>query len=409
MLSRSAIIEHVRSLEVIRVVRDVSEEVGDRPFLYGASLRDVALEQPPRRFDFFVVGSAERLTRKLQEKASGLVWRVELDDGVLFRHHQDNLEELGFVEFPGCSFEQNLERCLDFTVNSFVFDVGTNELFDVGGAFSDLTNGTIRVVSAGVFDTSPRSAARLFRAVRLALLDPRFTIAEDTASEIVAHGQLIGTVHGRFLGNEWQLILESNEYSRGLRLLDELGLLEPFVARFLTTELVSGPRLVNELMKKLHSLDSLLGCLDERFPERLRGHVPLMRHVLVTARGMDRKLPASPLSARRAFVRRAGHRIETFLHALGLSPETAFRVRVVATGYLLGVASMIYDGSDLRSIAENSIREFGSWKGFLASVLVWSHGIMDNGRRDASLDLDESLFQFPVHAVSNNLRDPGTP
>ena len=130
------------------------------------------------------------------------------------------------VAFTGL-IEDDLSR-RDFTVNAMAFTQTDGELaiLDLFGGQKDLKNKVIRAV--GDPDTRfTEDALRLLRAVRFAV-KLGFAMEEGTYAAICRRAEGLSRISRERVSEEFQKILTSPEPERGVRLLDETGLL-PYV------------------------------------------------------------------------------------------------------------------------------------------------------------------------------------
>ena len=130
------------------------------------------------------------------------------------------------VSFTG-RIEDDLSR-RDFTVNAMALmtEGDTLAVLDLFGGQEDLKNKIIRAV--GDPDTRfTEDALRLMRAVRFAV-KLGFTVEEGTYAAICRRAEGLSRISRERVSEEFQKILTSPEPERGVRLLDETGLL-PYV------------------------------------------------------------------------------------------------------------------------------------------------------------------------------------
>ncbi len=123
------------------------------------------------------------------------------------------------------TLEEDLQR-RDFTVNGLAARPD-GEVVDLVGGLADLEAGWIRAIG----DPATRFAEdhlRMLRAVRLACqLD--FHIEKNTAEAIRVHAAKIRSISWERIRDELLRMLATPRASRGLRLLADLGLLEPIL------------------------------------------------------------------------------------------------------------------------------------------------------------------------------------
>ncbi len=121
------------------------------------------------------------------------------------------------------SVEEDAKR-RDFTVNGLYWDTANEKLIDLVGGEADLKKKIIRTIG------NPQARfqedhLRLMRAIRFAV-QLEFEIEKATLEEIKKSAPLISKVSSERIRDELSKILTSPEPARGIRLLDEVGLLK---------------------------------------------------------------------------------------------------------------------------------------------------------------------------------------
>jgi tRNA nucleotidyltransferase/poly(A) polymerase len=197
-------------------MRELAQELlaGEEAWVVGGAVRDELLGNAVRDLDIAyrdpraaAVAYARRSLGSpfpLSERHGA--WRVALDDG----------RTVDFMPLEG-SIEDDLAT-RDFTVNAIAVPLAGGEAVDPFGGRRDLDSRRVRHVSETVFDDDP---LRLLRAVRF--VDQfGFELDDHTETLIREKADLVGRPAGE------RLVAELEQLSvAGLRLLDELGLLEP--------------------------------------------------------------------------------------------------------------------------------------------------------------------------------------
>ena len=111
----------------------------------------------------------------------------------------------------------------DFTVNGLYSSPGSSEVLDFVGGRRDLKRRIIRTIG-NADDRFSEDRLRMLRAIRFAVqLD--FEIDPDTFEAIKRHADKILQVSWERIRDEWTKIITSSTPAKGLRLLDECGLL----------------------------------------------------------------------------------------------------------------------------------------------------------------------------------------
>ena len=214
----------VKSL-IRRVIARIPEE--EQPHAVGGFLRDTLLDRPTKDLDITVRGDAMQVARRLAGEMGGSY--VALD-----QPHQIArvvLQSEGEWRIDLASLQGNREQDLarrDFTIDAMsaplsnLLEEGwTERILDPFDGKGDISNGVVRAIGDGVFQ---EDAIRLLRAVRLqATLG--FDIEGETLRLIQRDAQLLHTVSGERVRDEFLTILASNKAVEHVHLLDKLGLL----------------------------------------------------------------------------------------------------------------------------------------------------------------------------------------
>ena len=197
-------------------MRELAEELlsGEEAWVVGGAVRDELLGRPVLDLDIALAdprGAAYAYARRsggapfpLSERHGA--WRVALEDR----------RTVDFTPLRGTIEDDLATR--DFTVNAIAVPLAGGDVVDPFGGRRDLAELVLRRVSDGVFEDDP---LRLLRAVRFV---DQFGLAldESTAELIRASADLVDRPSGE------RILAELEQLSvRGLRLLDELGLLAP--------------------------------------------------------------------------------------------------------------------------------------------------------------------------------------
>ena len=137
-------------------------------------------------------------------------------DGV----YKDNRspEEVFFTN----SLKEDVAR-RDFTINSIAIDVNRN-VYDYFGGLKDIENKIIRAVGKAE-DRFNEDALRLIRCIRFSCQHD-FTIEKNTFQAIIKNAYLIQMTSKERIRDELCKILMSDNPSKGIRLLQETGLLQ---------------------------------------------------------------------------------------------------------------------------------------------------------------------------------------
>ena len=166
----------------------------------------------------YVAGPAHRLAARLDTRPHVLgqdekqVWRIETPTLKI------ELWPLGKL-----SLDADVRR-RDFTFNALVWDLPDGPLVDRVDGLADLSNGLLRALSKSNLEEDP---VRLVRGPRFLAQLTGFEIDDQTAVWIRALAPRIAKAPKERLGQELTRLLASPGAERGLRMLMDLGLLEP--------------------------------------------------------------------------------------------------------------------------------------------------------------------------------------
>jgi poly(A) polymerase len=132
-------------------------------------------------------------------------------------------------------------RSRDFTLNAMaalILEDGTlGDLIDPCGGEDDMRDRSLRMTSESALQDDP---LRLLRAVRLAV-ELGFEIEDETWDAVQRHAALIQNTAAERQRDELVRILDTNDASVGLRLLDALGLLDKLLPELTPAKGVSQP------------------------------------------------------------------------------------------------------------------------------------------------------------------------
>jgi len=187
--------------------------------LVGGVLRDRALGLPVHDFDAVVSGRGREISERLAEI---LPARLVLLGGKEFAAYRLVGEEavVDVWDRAGTSLHQDLAR-RDFTVNSFAFDLRTQEVADPFNGLGDLGRRTLRATTNESFSGDP---LRVLRLPRLLLRLPGFTAEPDTLLLARRSAAGLSEVAAERVRDELSLLFGDPDAARGLTLLMELDL-----------------------------------------------------------------------------------------------------------------------------------------------------------------------------------------
>jgi tRNA nucleotidyltransferase (CCA-adding enzyme) len=228
-------------LKAIRQASQIARQMGFSLYFVGGFVRDLLLGTPTLDIDLVVEGDAIQLARSLSRQIGGRV-RSHARFGtakIIFDKTQSELSvpsidfvaaRTEFYEHPTAlpqversSIKLDLHR-RDFTINTLAIRLDPEhygELLDFYGGEQDLENGLIRVLHSLSFVEDP---TRMLRAARL---EQRlgFKIEERTEELIGNALGLLDRVSGERIRHELYLIFQEAEPEKGLRRLEDLGVL----------------------------------------------------------------------------------------------------------------------------------------------------------------------------------------
>jgi poly(A) polymerase len=229
--------------QLLSKVASILTQNNCQAYIVGGFIRDWLLDRETNDIDITVSVDAQDIAKKVARIIDGKY--VLLDEAnrvarVVVTGWKQPLY-LDFATFSN-SIEEDLER-RDFTVNAMAVELndfvsGSLHLIDPFHGKSNLKKKLIKAVSPDVFK---RDAARLLRAVRLAAeLD--FKIEKETEQLIKHHGQLVKSVPGERLREEFLRILSLHYSSDLLRYLDQLNLLAQIIPELEELRNVAQPK-----------------------------------------------------------------------------------------------------------------------------------------------------------------------
>lgn len=187
--------------------------------LVGGVLRDRALGLPVHDFDAVVSGRGREISERLAEI---LPARLVLLGGKEFAAYRLVGEEVvvDIWDRAGTSLHQDLAR-RDFTINSFAFDLRTQEVADPFNGIGDLDRRILRATTSESFSGDP---LRVLRLPRLLLRLPRFTAEPDTLLLARRSASGLSEVAAERVRDELSLLFDHPDAARGLTLLMEMDL-----------------------------------------------------------------------------------------------------------------------------------------------------------------------------------------
>ena len=209
-------------------------ENGYEAYLVGGSVRDVLADREPKDWDLTTNATPEIV----QELFPDSVYQNEFGTvGVKYRPSEEETELVEVTTYRSeeayedarrpkhvsfvASVTEDLAR-RDFTINAIALHPN-GSLVDPFDGYADLERGLIRTVNEPE-DRFREDALRLLRAIRFACqLD--FSIAEHTWDAIQRNADNLSHISAERIQEEFNKLLLSDTPVRGMRLLEEAGLL----------------------------------------------------------------------------------------------------------------------------------------------------------------------------------------
>ncbi len=215
-------------------------------YLVGGAVRDAILGRESHDLDFVMPKDAGQTARKVANDLRGSFYMLDEERDtarVIFQLDNGLPYTLDFSVFRGPGLEAD-QIGRDFTINALavnLFEPG--QLIDPLGGLSDLRTGWLRPCSPSSFTDDP---VRILRGVRLAL-SLGFEILPETMSAMRQAVHKLPRVSPERQRDELFRILEGNQVSPAIRMLDKLG-----VIRLILPEMDS---LKNVTQSSPHTLD----------------------------------------------------------------------------------------------------------------------------------------------------------
>ena len=204
---------------------------GQKIYLVGGFLRDVLLKRKTNDLDFVVNKNIRDFVNSIALKLKGKV--IILDDRnriyrIIVSGSDGETCNLDFSHMQGKNIQLDLDR-RDFTINAMAMDIEHKDIIDPFGGIKDLNNKIIRKVSDRIFNDDP---LRLLRAYRFQA-ELGFDIEQDTSKLIRKYARFIKKPAKERVRYELLKILQTNDSSKIVDVLDKQKLLEPIFPEIL--------------------------------------------------------------------------------------------------------------------------------------------------------------------------------
>ncbi|WP_040167990.1 CCA tRNA nucleotidyltransferase [Microbacterium gorillae] len=223
---------------VVARVAKAFQDAGHDLSLVGGPVRDALLGRPVHDFDFTTDATPDEILA-IVEPISSTQWDIGRAFGTIGARVQGENVEIttyradeydGATRKPVVAFGDSLEADLtrrDFTVNAMALRVPQVQLVDPTGGVEDLVAGILRTpIDPKIsFGDDP---LRMLRGARFAS-QLEFEVAPDTLAAIAELRETLAIVSPERVQSELVRLLETDDPSRGLRILVDTGLIEQFL------------------------------------------------------------------------------------------------------------------------------------------------------------------------------------
>lgn len=373
MLALQQVISRLESIPAVNAVRDLAEREAAEVYLIGEAVRDLFLGNTPNSYFFVIKGNVADFAQKLSEVIPGEVKDFNSETGRSSSFRGD-CANLGFQYLNGTGLSEFMSRAAEFTVNTLAFDLRRQEVLDFCGGIADIEKKVIRLITP--LPETTHGPGGLLRAVRHAQINASFSLSPQTYRNIRNHRELLQGASPALVGRELSQILTSDEYLKGIGLLDKLGLTGEVFRTFLPCAMASTGRgtgsndfHVAEVLRMCRMIDQLVPGGDDF----LLRNINLLRHVTLLTPIVRRSLLLLSPDEKRCFLFEWGALVEKQLIELSHTSTFAFRARVVSIGYLANAVSQPEQSTgtqELEAAVEQVIADFGKWKGLLCAVII---------------------------------------
>ncbi len=223
------------------------EKVGFEVFLVGGCVRDLIMDRIPKDWDITTNATPEQIMplfeKTVYENTYGTVGvcipkvtHVTNGDVTHETPEYHIIEvtpyriEAKYTDFrhpDEVKFSKNIEDDLkrrDFTINALAYNASKGHIIDLYKGQEDIKDKVVRAVGEPK-DRFHEDALRMLRAVRFAT-QLGFVISSETMDAIVDNAHLLKNISAERIRDEFTKIIESENPSSGIILLQKLGLLK---------------------------------------------------------------------------------------------------------------------------------------------------------------------------------------
>lgn len=222
-------------------VTETLEKGGFEAHLVGGCVRDLLMEKEPKDWDVTTNAKPEQIMalfeKTVYENTFGTVAVIQEDVS------QETLRQIEVTPFrletkytdfrhpDEVKFSEKLEDDLkrrDFTVNAMSYRINAeNAITDIFGGLKDIQDKVLRTVG-NPDDRFGEDALRMLRAVRFAV-ELNFTISHETGESILKNADLIKKISTERIHDEFIKIINSENPSAGMVMLQKFGLLKHII------------------------------------------------------------------------------------------------------------------------------------------------------------------------------------
>jgi putative nucleotidyltransferase with HDIG domain len=281
----------------------------------GPSLRHLLLGRPVSVLQVAVVDDPERVARLLAVELAGAVTGTDEGTRVTLPTAVYGVRTVDLIPVHEPLADWLLTR--EFTVDAIAWRPADGAFVDPAGGLADLTARLVRLTRPERAEEQPLCA---LRAAALAVeLDGR--IVDESAAAMRQHAARIGTAPGSAQRDALIAVLDLHAAARALRLVDDLGALDPLLPELVPGKGCTQPRehyydVFGHLIETVAVLDVLLGPEPADGP--WRGRFRLLWRVLPDAAALRARYEReiAPGRTHRALLKLAG-----LLHDVS-KPET---------------------------------------------------------------------------------------
>jgi poly(A) polymerase len=246
-----------------KLLQDVRGALDGDVYLVGGFLRDCLVGRAAADLDIAVSADAAAAAEKLAEHLKGHDFPLDEERGQ-FRVVLPGDHAIRYVDVTTLrgSVQEDLDL-RDFTIDAIAAallpDGSAGELIDPFDGVRDLESRQVRLVSDHAFTDDP---LRLLRAVRLAV-ELEFEIETSTAGAVRSQRERLKEAAAERQRDELCRILATPRSGQGLRLMDDLGLLDALVPEISAARGVSQPKehywdVFDHSLETVAALDAML-------------------------------------------------------------------------------------------------------------------------------------------------------